>query len=151
MSVASAIKRTWNQFIVILPRISLLVICSILALGALVLPIAIRQPGVGITQGDVATQDVSAPRTLTYTSQILTNQAKEEAMAKTSPVYLSTDPSITRGQIEKLKVTLDYISTVRFDSYTAQEEKIRDISSLEYVSYDRDTIIGILNLSDSRL
>ncbi len=150
MSVFSAIKRAWNQFTTLLPRISLLIICSILALGALVLPIAIRQPTVSIKEGDVATQDVSAPRTLTYTSQILTSQTQEEAKAKVQPVYLATDPSITRAQIEKLRVTLDYISTVRFDSFATQEEKFRDLSSLEYVTFERDIIISILNLSDSR-
>lgn len=150
MNVLNAIKRVWNQFITLLPRISLLIICSILALGALVLPIAIRQPTVSIKEGDVATQDVSAPRTLTYTSQILTSQAQEEAKAKVQPVFLATDPSITRAQIEKLRVSLDYISTVRYDSFATQEEKIRDLSSLEYVSFERDTIISILNLSDSR-
>lgn len=150
MSVISTFKRLWNQFITLLPRISLLVICSILALGALVLPIAIRQPSISIKEGDVATQDVSAPRTLTYTSQILTTQAKEEAKTKVQPIFLATDPSITRAQIEKLRVTLDYISTVRYDSFATQEEKIRDLSMLEYASFERDTLISILNLSDSR-
>lgn len=150
MKIFAPLERFWHQFKVLLPRISLLVIVSILALGALILPIALRQPTVTISEGDVAAQDVQAPRTLTYTSQILTNQAQEDAKAKVQPVYLSTDPSITRSQIEKLRVTQNYISSVRYDSFATLDEKIQDISALQYVTFDQDTIVSILNLSESR-
>lgn len=150
MNFLTSLERFWHQFKVLLPRISLLVIVSILALGALILPIALRQPTVTISEGDVAAQDVQAPRTLTYTSQILTNQAKEDAKSKVQPVYLSTDPSITRSQIEKLRVTQNYISSVRYDSFATLDEKIQDISALQYATFDMDTIVSILNLSESR-
>ncbi len=150
MNDTNAFGQFWRQFRTVLPRLILLVVCSLFAWGALVLPIAIRQPGIGITEGDVATQDVQAPRTLTYTSQILTDQAREDARAKVQPIYLSTDPSITRAQIEKLRVALNYISTVRFDSYATLDQKIQDLAAMREVSFDKDIVISILNLSDSR-
>ncbi|MHB0922850.1 MAG: HD family phosphohydrolase [Bellilinea sp.] len=150
MKINDSLERSWHQFKILLPRISLLVLCSFLALGALVLPIAIRQPGVSISEGDVAAQDVQAPRTLTYTSQILTNQAQEAAREKVQPVFLSTDPSITRSQLEKLRITQNYISAVRYDSFATLDEKIQDLSALQFVTFDTKTITSILNLSDSR-
>lgn len=150
MSKDGAIRKFWNQFIRNLPKFGLLVICSLFAVGALVLPIAIRPATVGITQGDVAAQDVQAPHTLTYTSTILTEQAKEDARSRVQPVYLATDPAITRTQIEKLRVAENYISVVRFDSFATLEQKIQDIHSLDGVSLARETIISILSLSDSR-
>lgn len=150
MKINDSLERFWHQFKILLPRISLLILCSILALGALVLPIAIRQPGVSISEGDVAAQDVQAPRTLTYTSQILTNQAQEDARGKVQPVYLSTDPSITRSQIENLRITQNYISAVRYDSFATLDEKIQDLAAMQFVTFDTETITSILNLSDTR-
>lgn len=150
MKIYDSVKRSWHQFKILLPRIGLLIICSFLALGALVMPIAIRQPGVSISEGDVAAQDVQAPRTLTYTSQILTNQAQEDARQNVQPIFLSTDPSITRSQIEKLRITQNYISAVRYDSFATLDEKIQDLAALQFVTFDTETITSILNLSDSR-
>jgi len=150
MNYTNAFGQFWRRFTTVLPRLILLVVCSLFAWGALVLPIAIRQPGIGITEGDVTTQDVQAPRTLTYTSRILSDQAREDARAKVQPIYLSTDPSITRAQIEKLRVSLNYISTVRFDSYATLEQKIQDLAAMREVSFDKDIVVSILNLSDSR-
>lgn len=150
MKINDSLERFWHQFKILLPRISLLILCSILALGALVMPIAIRQPGVSISEGDVAAQDVQAPRTLTYTSQILTNQAQEDARGKVQPVYLSTDPSITRSQIENLRITQNYISAVRYDSFATLDEKIQDLAAMQFVTFDTETITSILNLSDTR-
>ncbi|MBA4398829.1 MAG: hypothetical protein C0396_03025 [Anaerolinea sp.] len=142
--------KLWDRFTRTLPRLGLLAVCSVLALGALVLPIAIRPSAVSIAQGDVANQDVQAPRGLTYTSQILTDQAKEDARARVQPIYLPTDPTITRTQIEKLRVAHNYITVVRFDSFATLEQKVQDLNALEEVAFEPKTISAILNLSDGR-
>ena len=129
--------KLWDRFTRTLPRLGLLAVCSVLALGALVLPIAIRPTAVSIAQGDVANQDVQAPRSLTYTSQILSDQAKEDARARVQPIYLPTDPAITRTQIEKLRVAHNYITVVRFDSFATLEQKIQDLNALEGVALEQ--------------
>ncbi len=130
-------------------RVVLLVGCSLLAWGALAFPIAIRPSLSPLQVGDVADQDIQAPRSLTYTSQELTDQAKQDAQNKVDPVYLPTDPSITRQQIEKLRVSLNYITAVRFDSFATLDQKLGDLMKMEYVQFDQDTSNAILNLSDS--
>ena len=142
--------KLWYRFTRTLPRLGLLAICSFLALGALVLPIAIRPSAINISQGDVSAQDVQAPHTQTYTSEILTNQAKEDARSRVQPIFLPTDPAITRTQIEKLRVALNYITVVRFDSFATLDEKIHDLTTLEGVTFLPETMVSILNLSDGR-
>ncbi len=130
-------------------RIVLLVACSVLAWTALVFPLAIRPSLSPIQIGDVADQDIQATRDLTFVSELLTEQGRQEASATIAPIYLPTDPSITRGQIENLRVALNYITTVRFDSYANLEQKISDVQLLDSVKFDVDTITAILNLTDS--
>jgi hypothetical protein len=125
-------------------------VCSLLTLGALIFPIAIRPSEVPLNPGDVASQDIQAPRTITYQSQLLTDQAKNEARARVLPIYLPADPAITRRQIEKLRVTLDYITTVRFDTYASAEQKLDDLAAIQGVRLDRETMLKIIELSDSR-
>lgn len=130
-------------------RIVLLIVCSILAWAALIFPLAIRQAIAPIKVGDVADQDIQATHDLTFVSDILTQQARAEASSKVDPIYLPTDPAITRGQIENLRVALNYITAVRFDSYATIDQKVSDIQKLDSVVFDPDIITEIINLSDS--
>jgi putative nucleotidyltransferase with HDIG domain len=130
-------------------RIVLLIVCSILAWAALIFPLAIRQAIAPIKVGDVADQDVQATHDLTFVSDILTQQARSEASSKVDSIYLPTDPAITRGQIENLRVALNYITAVRFDSYATLDQKVSDIQKLDSVVFDPDIITEIINLSDS--
>ncbi len=131
-------------------RTVLLLTCSLLSLGALIFPIAIRPSEIPLNPGDVASQDIQAPRTITYESELLTEQSKTDARARIQPVYLPADPAITRRQIEKLRTTLDFITTVRFDSYSTIEQKMGDLSALQDMKLDRDTMMQVLELTDSR-
>lgn len=131
-------------------RIVLLAVCALLSWGALIFPLAIRPSLSPLKIGDVADQDIQSPRDLTYVSDLLTEQTRAEASDKVEPIYLPTDPTITRGQIEKLRVALNFINTTRFDSYATLEQKIADISLLDNVKFDHDTIETTINLSDSQ-
>lgn len=146
-SIRNQIARPTNRATL---RVALLVICGLLSWGALVLPMAIRPSVAPLEIGDVASQDIQAPYNLTYTSQILTAQARQEARDRVSPVFLPTDPTITRRQIEKLRITLNFITTVRFDSYASPEQKYGDLLALEDMDLDPEVADTILSISDSR-
>ncbi|MEW6651520.1 MAG: HDIG domain-containing metalloprotein, partial [Chloroflexota bacterium] len=128
----------------------LLILTGLLAWGALVLPLSIRQPIAPLQIGDVAAQDIQAPFDLSFASEILTEQARQDARNKIAPLYLPTDPSIARGQIEKLRLSLNYITTVRFDTFATTEQKILDLSALEGLRLSDEHAEAILLLSDSR-
>jgi len=131
-------------------KIALLLICGFFSFGALILPIVISSDQMPLKPGDVATQDITAPRTITYESEILTRPSKDDARSRVQPVYLPTDPAIARRQIEKLRVALDFITTVRFDSYATLEQKMDDLASISDMQLKPDTMGKILSLSDSR-
>ncbi len=105
-------------------RLSVLLFSAALALFALIFPSPMRPASSPLAEGAVASQDIQAPRTLTYTSDILTTQAKTDAENRIQTVYLPADPAIARKQIEDLRIALNYITSVREDSFASPEQKI---------------------------
>ena len=130
-------------------RIALLVVASVLALASLVVPLALRPTTYALNVGDVAPQDIQAPRALTYESSYLTEQARRTAEAQVLPVYLSIDPSISRAQLGKLHVSLNYIDTVRADAYATVDQKQSDLAAMSDMHLSSGTTRQILYLNDS--
>ena len=140
-------KRTWvsrNS-----AKILLLVLTSLLSLGAILLPIAMRQSQLALKPGEVAPQDFQASREITYESQILTQQQQDEAERSVQPIFLTADPAITRRQIESLRLALKYIDTVRLDSYSSLRQKLADLHALESVRLDENIAASVLEIPDS--
>lgn len=117
---------------------------------SLVLPISLRSSTSLLDIGDVTFQDIHAPRTFSYESQILTEQARDEAEKSVQPVYLAADPSITRKQVEKLRVVLNYISAIRADAYATLGQKIEDLQKLSDLGITGEIADSILTLDDDR-
>jgi hypothetical protein len=115
---------------------------------ALVFPIALRQDSLPLQAGDVASSDLTSPRTVSYESEILTTRAKNEAANAISPIYLPADPSINRGQLEKLNRTLDFISSVRSDPYADEYQKIDDLKLVQSLVFDPEIAGVIIDLSE---
>src|SRR5512139_836995 len=74
---------------------------TVLILLALVAPFSARLSDTPLKVGDVSPQDILAPRSLTYESQILTEQKRDEAPKNIAPIYTPADPSIARQQLER--------------------------------------------------
>lgn len=127
----------------------LLVFTSLLAFAAIVSPFSIRTSSFALEVGDVATQDIVAPRNLSFVSDILTLQAQQDAESSISKVYLPADPGITRRQIESMKAAFRYITIVRSDQFATLDQKIDDLSSLANIQIDEKLATNLLNLSDS--
>ncbi|GAP06487.1 protein containing domain HDIG [Anaerolinea thermolimosa] len=123
---------------------------SLLSAAALVSPIATRPSAYVLSPGDVAPQDIQAPYSLSFPSEILTEQARQEAEQRVPALYLPADPAISRKQIEQLRTALNYISVVRLDAYSSDEEKISDLSNLTTIKIDADLARTILNLNEVR-
>ncbi len=131
-------------------KIIILAISGILAFFALILPQSYSQTSYPMEIGDVASEDILAPYSLTFESEVLTEEARQEAAATVDTIYLPTDPSIGRRQVENLRTVLYYISTVRQDGYATQEQKISDINAIENLSLSEDMISSILQLNETR-
>lgn len=131
-------------------RILLLLVVSCLSFAALSLPIAIRPSTYTLKVSEVSPVDIQAPRAMSFQSELLTRQAQQEAESAVQPVYLPADPIIARRQIEKLRVSLNYIDTVRRDAYGSLDQKIGDLSALSGVTMPADLARRILALNDNR-
>ncbi len=121
-----------------------------LALLALVVPYLAPFSSPSTQNGQVAQQDILAPRDITYTSQVLTEQQRQNAAGAISDIYTPVDTSIARRQLESLRAALAYITSVRADVYAATEQKMADLAALENIRLDQETAASILGLSDSR-
>ena len=129
-------------------KMVILVIACVLAFGALVLPDLLNQQTQMVAVGEVSSQEILAPYSVTFESRVLTDGARESAAAAVLPVYLPPDPDIARAQLEKLGNTLYFISTVRNDSYSTQIQKVQDLKSLGELSFMDSEYIDLLELSE---
>jgi putative nucleotidyltransferase with HDIG domain len=141
------VRKTWRRSFF---QVGLLVLTAIIAMGAMVAPLVSSYLTPSLQVGQVAAQDYRAPRSTTYTSQVLTDERRELAARNVSPVYTRPDTSIARQQLERLRASLAYINSVREDQFASQTQKLDDLAALEDLHLDSETGTTILALSDSR-
>ncbi len=122
-----------------------LVVCIVIFL-LLTTQISLRRASYGFKVGDVATNNITAPRTITYVSDILTQEAQEDAADTVNDVYLPADPTISRNQVQNLRYTFQYINIVRNDAYSTRPQKIDDINAINVTEFDEGTINQLLDL-----
>src|SRR5512138_3041690 len=131
-------------------QIILLIVVSIISYGALVLPDLLLPTAVPLKPGDVSPSDYQAPQSLEYISEVRTEEARQSAENAVVPVYAQPDPSIARGQIERLRAALQYITLVREDEISTPEQKAADIAALSDIRLKRETIQRILEMPSAR-
>ena len=131
-------------------KILILVISVVLAFFMLILPDTFRQSSFPMQIGDVAATDILAPYSLSFESEVLTTQARQEAVNAVERIYLPTDPSIGRRQVERLRTILYYLTTVRQDNFATQDQKIADIQAVEDLNLSEESIVWILQVGDTR-
>lgn len=91
-----------------------------------------------LSVGDIVTEDVRSPYSLTYASSLLTEQARSQARLSVGSIYDPPDPGVSRQQSALLQQILLYIDDVRLDIYATPEQKAADLGQ-----------IAALNLSES--
>lgn len=131
-------------------QITLLVAVSILSFGALVFPIGIIPAVETATVGNVAQTTIQAPRDIEYVSDIRTEEARKAAESAVQDVYSPPDQTIGRGQIERLRTTLQNITVIRNDAELSLEDKRSNLLALSDVRLQIETVEYILSIADSR-
>lgn len=100
--------------------------------------------------GDVATEDIRAPRSLTYESALKTAELRAQASAAVEPIYTLPDPAIARQQLERARKVLDYLGSVRADPLAEQARKRGWILAVpELAGLPSETLNLMLTLSDA--
>ncbi len=129
---------------------ALLVLSSGLTLLALILPFSAPFSQASLQVGSVASQDFLAPRSLTYASDLLTADQRQTAAADVAPIYTLADTNVARRQLEHLRAALAFMTSVRSDGYSTQDQKLADLASIETITLTQDTALSILDLTSVR-
>jgi cyclic-di-AMP phosphodiesterase PgpH len=148
MESPNQLPRTFFQRI-ILPAL-VLVCITILSYLALIQPWSLRQTSLPLAVGDVASQDLQAPREIQYVSTVLTNAARDEAERAVAPVYVPPDPAIARTQVANLTAVLQSISEIRSKADSSLEEKKTALIAVQGFSLNPDLVDYLFSLPDSR-
>ncbi|MEW6092692.1 MAG: HDIG domain-containing metalloprotein, partial [Chloroflexota bacterium] len=128
-----------------------LVCTSILAFLALIQPWALRPDNLPLHAGDVAPQDMRAPRDVQYVSEVLTEQARAAAERAVAPVYGEPDLSIGRAQTDLLNLLLDQISAIRdSEAEITYEQKLIDLAALREPAISNASANLLLTLTPER-
>jgi cyclic-di-AMP phosphodiesterase PgpH len=128
----------------------LIVLVLGVAFASLAFPQVNSRSATRLEVGRVAVQDIVAPRTLTFESEILTERQREATALAVSPIYLPPDTRYARQQLERLRATLTYISNVRADTFASQEQKEADLAAMEDIRLNQETVQRLLSLGDAR-
>jgi len=114
---------------------------------ALYLPNAAAENSLALNEGDVASLDILAPRTLSFESAILTTAQQEENALAVEAIYGPPDANVARDQVQKLGATLAFIESVREDSFASQEQRLADLAALQNINLGQERAIEVLSLS----
>jgi len=139
--------RFWVRRAIILGSIVLFVLLGTLALAFETL-ITTRST-IQLQVGDVVSRDILAPRSLAYSSDVLTQLAQQDAIQKVQPVY-DPNPDVTREQIRQARAITTYINEVRHDTYATPQERIEDLLVIEDLTLSEDLWENIISTPDSR-
>lgn len=129
-------------------RIILLGLTLILAFAMLVLPELLNEQTQNVHVGEVSTQEILAPYSVTFESRAFTEAARDSAASAVQAVYFPPDPDIARSQLEKLENAFYYIATVRGDKFSSEDLKIQDLKSLDLLQLSDEESEDLLQLSD---
>ncbi len=98
--------------------------------------------------GDISPRDVTAPRSVTYVSDVLTERARVVAETEVDVVYDAPDATVGRRQVSLAHQTLDRINSIRTDDTLSHEARSEAMSRLEEVTLSPESVALVLSLED---
>src|SRR5512137_783525 len=129
-------------------RVWLIGACFVLGTAAILIVPLFTAGRVALDAGDVAREDINAPRTINYASEILTQQDRDAAERAVALVYDPLDLSVPRRQVAKARGVLDYIRAVRADPIGSRAEKQALLNRIDGVSLTPEAIDQLLDLPE---
>lgn len=108
----------------------------------------VLESGLLLESGQPAPENIFAPHTLNFASDILTTAAKEKAAADVQDIYSPEDPNIGRNQLNQANLMFTYIETVRADVKTDIETRIGYLTAIETAVIDEETASDLLTMNE---
>ncbi len=99
--------------------------------------------------GQPAQNDIFSPRLMTYTSDLLTSQTREQASRTVSEVFTPLDLAIGRSQLTLARETFAFIDAVRADSSATIERKLEYLKAIEGLTISDEGGQALLDLSQA--
>jgi len=118
------------------------------AISAILLTEFLPSNQVILEPNEVSPLTILAPYDLTYESEILTKQAQDAQAASVQDIYDPPDASVARQQEVRARQILDYMSTVRQDTYASLEQQVEWIAAIPDLDLSSQVIEIILALDD---
>jgi membrane-associated HD superfamily phosphohydrolase len=128
-------------------KMIILIVTAFAAWISISIPISLRPSEYTLNIGDVTTQDILAPRTLTFASEILTQKARADAESRVMPVYLPVDLEISKSQLVRLKADLTQIESIRSDLTSAEETRIAQLTAITVYGFSEADAKNLLAMS----
>lgn len=105
---------------------------------------------VSVENGRPAPDNVYAPRFIEYQSEILTEQAKEDAANAVEVEYTPFDLSIRREQLRDARAIFAFIDVVRADLYANEAEKLAVLAMIAGVTIETEVGKAVLALDTAQ-
>lgn len=123
----------------------------IIALGlTLILSFQLFQPSdVIVTLNEPATAEIVAPYTHSFTSEVLTEQARQDAAKAVADQYTALDLNIGRTQLNLASQMFNYIDTIRADSQANQARKIQYLQAIQTAVIDELVAADLLAMNEA--
>ncbi len=123
------------------------VVLSLAVTGVLVLRGA-PVTAVSLSAGDISPRDVTAPRGVNYTSEVLTERARQAAEGAVGVIYDAPDAGVARRQVSLARQVLDRITSIRGDADLSPEARAQALQAIEEVSLSDRAVEIILGLPE---
>ncbi len=108
-----------------------------------------RQP-YNLRVGDIAPEDIHAPREISYVSQIETQAARDAAAVRVADIYDPPDARITRQQVLRARQIMDFIRDVRADTFAGPDLKLNYLDQIILLDLSPEVGTALLSLSDEQ-
>jgi putative nucleotidyltransferase with HDIG domain len=129
MSIAFRRRRRFERALVLSfernERVRLAIVIGVLALLSSIVLLFSPPTLVSYEVGDVADRSLRANRSVTFVSEVLTQEARDRAAGTIAPVY-RIDPSVASQQAARLEQLFTRIGAVRADAQKPREQRLSD-------------------------
>jgi len=103
-----------------------------------------------ITKGQPSPVNLTAPRTITYQSDVLTERARDTAANNPANAVYDTDETVERAQREAMVSTFENIGRIRENEALDQDDRIALITALPSLAITDTLALQIVQLDEDR-
>ena len=121
---------------------ALLLVCLAFILSLNVL----TEQQVDLVIGDRATEDIVAPRSLSYISTVATDREKELVQAEVGNIYEDTNRDIGRTQRANAQKMFTFIEVVRSDGTAGIDTKVSYLQAINFVALEVEIAENLIEL-----